>query len=172
MASTLTRIWVDPWIGSPILGGMTKRFALLAFVLMMMNACGGGGPSAPSPTLLQVGGSYATAVALTEDTCGGVTVQSRPTVITHTPGQTRFTLAHAGLNCAGTVSGDGSFVTDPVSLPDPMGTATVAISGRFRTTGFDADTRVDVARTGGGSCRYVVRWTATKEGSPNVLPGG
>jgi hypothetical protein len=161
-------------IGGSILGGMTNRFALLAVVSMtlMMNACGGGDPSTPSQTLLQVGGTYATAVALTEDTCGGVTVQSRPTVITHTPGQTRFTLAHAGLNCAGTVSSDGSFVTDPVSLPDPMGTATVAISGRFRTTGFDADTRVDVARTGGGSCRYVVRWTATKQGSPNVLPGG
>jgi len=144
------------------------RIAVLA--LLLPSACGGSGTGAPSPALLQVGGTYDTAVALTEDGCGGVSVQPRPTVIGHTPGDARFTLAHAAINCAGTVSRDGAFVTEPVSLPDPAGTATVRIAGRFRITGFDADTTVELARTAGGSCRYVVRWTATKQGAANVLP--
>ena len=146
------------------------RVDIALFALTVASACGGGaGTGAPTPTLLQVGGTYDTAVALTEDGCGGVSVQPRPTVIGHTPGETRFTLAHAAINASGTVGRDGAFVTEPVSLPDPAGTATVRIAGRFRTTGFDADTTVELARAGGG-CRYAVRWTASKQGAPNLLP--
>lgn len=135
------------------------------------GGCGGGGSAAtePSPTLVQVGGTYATAVALTQDSCGGVTVEPRPTVISHVPGETRFTLTHAALVCPGTVSPDGRFVTDSVLVSDSTGTSTVVVTGRFSTTGFDADTTVDVARTGGSTCRYVVHWTGTKQGPPNVL---
>jgi hypothetical protein len=118
-----------------------------------------------------VGGTYDTAVALIDDTCGGVTVMPQPTTIAHVAGDTRFTLTHAVLVCPGTLTADGSFNTQPIVVQDSLGASTVGIAGRFRTTGFDANATVDVARPQGApACRYVVRWTGTKQGPPNVLP--
>lgn len=155
---------------------MTRRptpgiiLVLAALSAPIGSGCGGGGAvTGPTRALVQVAGTYATAVALTQDSCGGTTVEPRPTVIAHVPGETRLTLTHAALVCPGTVSADGRFVTDPVLVSESTGTSTVGIAGRFSTTGFDADTTVDVARAGASACRYVVHWTGTKQGPPNVL---
>jgi len=146
---------------------------LLAVVaLSVSSGCGGGGGgTTASGRLLQVGGSYETAVTLIEDNCGGVTVRPAPTDIAHVPGETRFTLSHAALVCAGAVTADASFTTEPVAFQNSLGVSTVRIAGRFSTTGFDADTTVDLVRPAGApACRYVVHWIGTKQGPPNVLP--
>ena len=59
----------------------------------------------------------------------------------------------------------------PLDVRDADGSVlTVGISGRFDTNGFEATVTVDVRRTNGSHCRYVVRWTGTKQGAPNVIP--
>jgi hypothetical protein len=119
-----------------------------------------------------VAGTYDTAVALAETTCTGITVAPNPTTVTHTAGAARLQLSHAGATYSGSLGADGSFSTDPLAVPDGQGaTHTVGISGRFTLTGFTATVTVDVTRAGAAACRYVVRWTGTKRGSPNVIPG-
>lgn len=123
------------------------------------------------PTLLRVGGSYATEVSLVESTCSGITVASMPTVVTHTPGAVELTLAHAGNGYAGTVELDGTFATEP----EPVGPAaelhTLTIGGSFTTTGFEATVDASVTRDGTADCDYSVSWVGTKSGEPNVIPG-
>jgi hypothetical protein len=118
-----------------------------------------------------VGGTYPTAVALGDNDCGAVTVQPNTTTVAHTPGALRVSLTHAGTTYSGPLNADGTFATDPVDLRDQDGsTLTLRIAGRFTATGFEATVTVDVARPTGSRCRYVVRWTGTKQGAPNVLP--
>jgi hypothetical protein len=110
-------------------------------------------------------------VALTENTCGPVTVLPNPTTVTHTPGAARVTLTHAGATYSGPLSRDGTFSTDPVIVRDSTGTAsTIRIAGRFTVAGFEALVTSDVQPASGAACRYVVRWTGSKDGPPNVLP--
>lgn len=136
--------------------------------------CGGGGGSGtnPTPAGIQVGGQYSTAVTLTEDTCGGTSVQSLPTAVAQTSGQTRFTLTHGGTTYSGTLSADGSFRTDSLTINDAAGSAlTIVIEGRFAIQGFDGVVSVSVDRTApAADCRYVVHWAGTKQGAPNVIP--
>jgi hypothetical protein len=134
--------------------------------------CGGGGGSGtgPTPAGIQVGGQYSTAVTLTEDTCGGTSVQSLPTTVAQTAGQTRFTLTHGGTTYSGTLATDGSFRTDSLTVTDSAGAAlTIAIEGRFATQGFDAVVNVAVDRPA-ADCRYLAHWVGTKQGAPNVIP--
>jgi hypothetical protein len=49
--------------------------------------------------------------------------------------------------------------------------ATVRLEGRFRTDGLEATDTVDTNHAGAAPCRYIVGWQATKQGSPNVIPG-
>jgi hypothetical protein len=148
-----------------------RRVTLLA-VLSMLPGCGGGGagptPPAPSP---QVGGDYDVAVQLVENACGnGVQVQPQPTSVTHAAGATTFTLVHGGLQVTGTLSRDGAFTTQPVAVQDPLGPAQLAISGRFTTNGLEATVTVDVQRAAPApACRYIVAWSGTKRGAPNVI---
>jgi hypothetical protein len=144
----------------------------LALSFVVASGCGGGGGSPAAPdTRIQVGGSYPTAVALVENDCGAVTVLPMTTTVGHTAGASRLTLAHGGTTYNASLAMDGSFASDPQDLRDQDGsTLTVRIAGRFSLTGFDATVTVDVARAGGGRCRYVVRWTGAKQGSPNVIP--
>ena len=111
--------------------------------------CGGGGGSGttPTPAGIQVGGQYSTAVTLTEDTCGGTSVQSLPTTVAQTAGQTRFTLTHGGTTYAGTLAPDGSFRTDSLTINDGGSALTIVIEGRFATQGFDAVVNVGVDRS-------------------------
>ena len=59
----------------------------------------------------------------------------------------------------------------PDAVPgDAASTTTVSISGRFLERGLEADVRVQVDRAGTAQdCEYNVRWTWTKQGSPNRL---
>ena len=127
--------------------------------------------SPPPPPLLRVGGTYQTAVTLTQDGCGGRTVANNPTVVTHVAGTTTLTLTHAGNAYQGTVQSNGSFATTPKLLTGVGETLNLSMSGTFTTTGFDAAVVVDVTLTGGATCRYTVRWVGTKDGMPNVIPG-
>jgi hypothetical protein len=147
---------------------------LAAFAAAVVPGCGGGGGGSgptPSAPVIQVAGTYPTAVTLGENSCGAVTVLPNPTVVAHAPGATRVTLTHAGTSYSGALSADGSFSTDAVTVRDSTGAAsTIRIVGRFSTTGFDAQVTVDVQPAAGAACRYVVRWVGTKDGAPNVLP--
>lgn len=151
--------------------------ALLAMAaLLASTGCGSGGgstPGQPSAAQIQVGGQYQVTVALGSNTCGSVTVQAQATSVSHTAGAARFTLTHGANAFGGSLSADGSFVTDAVTLTDADGSRLgVGLQGRFTTAGLQATVTVDVsARPGGAAdCRYVVQWTGTKVGSPNVLP--
>ena len=93
------------------------------------------------------------------------TMPPLPTSVTHTPGDTRFTLTHGGTTYNGTLSPDGSFRTDSLTVSD----STIVIEGRFAVQGFDANVAVSVRRSP-TNCRYVVHWAGTKQGAPNVIP--
>lgn len=129
--------------------------------------CGGGGGGTPTgPAVLAVGGDYTLAVALVENDCGAVTVQPLPTHVEHVPGAARLRLTHGPNTFDGSVAGDGAFTTDPRTLSDGAGTLVIAVGGRFTASGMDALATVTLSR----GCRYVVRWTGTKQGPPNVIP--
>ncbi len=118
-----------------------------------------------------MGGAYAVAVALGANTCGAVTVATQPTSVTHTPGANRFSLVHGANTFAGSVAADGSFTTDPLALNDAGSALTVTLQGRFTVTGLNATVTVDVRPPAPAPpCQYVVAWTGTKQGAPNVIP--
>ena len=153
--------------------GRARGCVAVVFVFGVAGCGGGGGGTGPtqSAPMIQVAGSYPTAVALLDNDCGAVSVQPNTTTVTHVPGAARLTLGHAGLTYNGSLAGDGTFTTDPLDVRDQDGsTLTIRITGRFTLTGFDATVTVDVARAAGSRCRYQVRWTGTKQGGPNVLP--
>ena len=107
-------------------------------------------------------GRYATAVALRDNTCGAVTVQPLPTLVTHLVGDTTFTLVHGPLTHHGVLHRDGSFLTTPLTLGTAPGAVTrVQIAGRFTATGFTASVAVD--ETGPRTCGYIVEWTGRRE---------
>lgn len=109
-------------------------------------------------------GTYATAVTLGENTCGNVTVQPLPTVVTHRLGDSAFTLVHGPLTHRGVLRNDGSFLTTPLTLGQaPGAVTTVQIAGRFTVSGFTAS--VAVEETGPRRCSYIVYWTGKRQGS-------
>ena len=135
--------------------------------MVVLCGCGGGGGGLPTPSLISVGGDYTLAVVLTENDCGSVTVQPLPTHVDHTPGAATLRLTHGPNTFDGSVAAGGAFTTTPRTLEDGMGsTLTLGITGRFTTTGMEALATVTLPRP----CRYVVRWTGTKQGPPNVIP--
>ena len=144
------------------------RRAVAAAGIVVLCACGGGGGADPptGPRVLAVAGDYALAVALTENDCGAVTVQPLPTHVEHTPGAGRLRLTHGPNTFDGSVSADGAFTTDARTLSDGSGTFTITVNGRFTTGGLEALATVALSRP----CRYVVRWTGTKQGAANVIP--
>src|ERR1700687_1411125 len=87
----------------------------MAFTLVVL--CGCGGSSTPS-SQLSVGGSYSTRVTLlpTGNTCGNVTVQDTPTVVTHSPGASTLSLTHANNTYQGTISSTAQFSTTPTTI--------------------------------------------------------
>lgn len=140
---------------------------------VLLAACSGG--SSPSATPItaspQVAGSYDVAVRLLDNDCAAApTVQAQATSVAHTAGATTFTLTHGGLQVAGSVGRDGAFTTQPLAVQDALGPATLAVAGRFTTTGLEATVTVTVTPAApAASCRYLVGWTGVKLGSPNVL---
>ncbi len=142
--------------------------------LLTLAACGGGGssPTTPPPAaVLSVGGAYTVAVALGDNTCGAVTVQTQPTSVTHTPGAGRFSLVHGPTTFQGNVGNDGVFVGDPLSVASGATTLGIGIGGRFTGSGLTATVTVDENRPAPTpDCRYTVQWTGTKQGAPNTFP--
>jgi hypothetical protein len=144
--------------------------AMAAAAVTLAGCGGGGGTNGPSPgPVLSVGGDYAMAVALTENSCGAVTVQPLATRVAHTPGATQFQLTHGPNTYEGTVDAGGAFRTTPRTFADAGSSVTLGIAGRFLTTGLEATATVDQSAPAPG-CRYLVRWTGTKQGAANVIP--
>jgi imidazolonepropionase-like amidohydrolase len=126
---------------------------------------------ASAPGVIQVGGTYSTAVTLGDNTCGSVTVQPLPTTVQHSAGATTFSLAHGPLTYQGTLETTGAFTTAPRSVSGGGETSTLRIVGQFTVTGFTATVTVDVERPGSPlPCRYLVAWVGTKQGDPNIIP--
>ena len=146
---------------------------LACMAVLAIGACGGSSPAGPAgPAGLQVGGAYQITPTLLQDACGGATVTPGPAQVAHTLGASQFQLTHVGNTYSGRVDTTGSFTIDPLNLSLGSGaTASVRIEGRFSTGGFEATVTVDETRAGTTApCRYLVRWQATKQGPPNVLP--
>lgn len=138
-------------------------------------ACGGGGSDAPGTTgpstVLSVGGTYPTRATLIADrnTCGSVTVQDNPTVVTHAAGSAEISLAHAGSTYRGVIETNGRFTSPPANFSFPDADYTIGVTGQFSTTGFTAT--VDLTkRTAAVTCTYAVAWVGTKSGNPNTIP--
>jgi hypothetical protein len=147
---------------------MRQKLSLVAAALCAAS-CGGGGASPTIPAVSpQVAGQYDVVVRLTQNDCAATpTVLPQPTSVAHAPGAADFTLTHGGLSAGGSVSRDGSFTTRPLAVQDAQGPASLTIAGRFTTTGLDATVTVNV--TSAPPCRYLVSWTGTKQGAPNVI---
>lgn len=145
----------------------------LGLSLAAIVACAGANqPVQSTDNLLRVAGTYTTAVTLDASNCNGITVQSNPTIVAHSAGATMLVVTHAGNAYSGTIQNNGSFTT--ITKPIVAGSAThnLSIAGVFTRTGFTATVTVDVTDTQGPvTCRYVVKWVGTKQGSdPNNLP--
>jgi hypothetical protein len=139
----------------------------LGLILLAALCCGG----SEEPAQISVAGTYATAVTLTENTCGTVDVQPNTTTIVQTPGSLTFTLTHAGNSYNGQLSMDGNFNTLSRTLTSGGSSFTIAIAGRFSQTGFEAAVEVLVSQTTAPTnCRYVVRWVGTRNSGTNTLP--
>ena len=158
----------------PYLPGMRPVLAVpAAAVLALAAACGGSGgglPVTPPAPVLSLGGSYQITPTLIANGCGEVQVLPGPATVAHTPGATTLSLSHVGQTYSGTVDSRGAFQTAPRAITVGSSTDTVAISGTFTTTGFDATVTVDAAHAGVQPCAYSVRWLAAKQGTPNVIP--
>jgi hypothetical protein len=139
---------------------------------VLIPACAGS--TGPANEVLQVAGTYATAVSLTANSCGNtITVQPNPTVVTHVAGATTISLQHGPVTYSGTVTSAGAFTTQPVVVNDAGNgvQSTLTIAGQFATTGFTADVSVGVVQTQAPTtCAYSVHWVGTKQGSPNTIP--
>jgi hypothetical protein len=139
----------------------TSTITMFAAVLVaVLFACSGGSTTETTtpPPDQGFSGTYATQVTLVSNTCGPVTVQSLPTVVTHDRTANSVSLLHAGSNYRGTVATDSTFATTPLDSNFGDGFQyRVTIAGRFGNRSFTADATVD--RTGNGAaCRYVAHW--------------
>ena len=145
-----------------------------AACVMALAGCGDGGTTGPTPPatpVRSVGGDYTMVVTLGENGCGAVTVQPLPTRVTHIAGASQFLLAHGPGIYTGTFDepAGGAFRTSALTFADATATQVVHIQGRFTATGLEAVVTVDQAAPA-PACRYLVDWTGTKVGAPNVLP--
>jgi sugar lactone lactonase YvrE len=140
-----------------------KTYAL--FFVLLVAATAGAAP-------LSVGGSYPTAASLIpgRNTCGSVTVQDNLTTVTHTPGAHTLSMTHAGISYDGTVDDSGNFLTSPRALTAGGAQYTITIDGAFTASAMSATVTLDV-RQNNTTCSYAVRWQATKQGTPNSIPG-
>lgn len=126
----------------------------------------------PSPQLLSVAGTYATAVTMVADSCAGTVIQDNPTIVRQQPGDTIMSLTHAVIAASGSVHNDGTFQMAPAVVSISGVNYHVDIGGQFELRGFAATVHVGVGDIGQPTrCGYSVRWVGTKQGAPNVIPG-
>ena len=153
--------------------GRTKQWIAVATVCAVVGGCksqSASAPTAPSASVLQIAGGYAVSQRAVTDTCGQTGQPAAVTAtVTHAAGASTFTMADTGgTNFSGTVDSTGAFAANAVFGPDGTGqTYTQRLQGRFTTSGFTADLSVDVTPR---VCNFTRAWTATKQGSPNVIP--
>jgi hypothetical protein len=149
---------------------MRLNAAVLLAAIALAGCGGDGGAAGPTAVVRSVGGDYTMAVELGENGCGGVAVLPLPTRVTHTPGASQFQILHGPGTYTGAFddSAGGAFRTQAQVFSDGVSSQTVHIQGSFRATGLDAVVTVD--QTAPTACRYLVRWTGTKSGAPNVIP--
>ena len=148
---------------------MPRLLAASCFALAC--ACGSS-TTEPTSTQLSVGGTYATAVTLVDNTCSNVTVQPNPTTVSHQPGATALGLTHASISYQGTVQNDGAFSLTPKPIDVGGGTThTLTIAGRFTTSGFTATVDAVVRQGTATTCTYRVSWVGTRQSGTNVIPG-
>jgi hypothetical protein len=152
--------------------------ALTIGLIFLVLSCGGN----PSPPVLSVGGIYPTQVTLQHtNTCGYVPVENNTTTVMHWPGAQTLSLTHAGFTydgtidemhcCVGSREYLAHFSTTPKTISRGANQFTIAISGQFNRTGFDAWVRVDVAYSSPpATCGYTLIWVGTKSGLPNTIP--
>jgi hypothetical protein len=154
-----------------------NRIGWLAIVAACA-ACGGGSATAPGGPLLQVAGTYDIRKTVVSDTCGlshqGDTI-SNPGEVRHTAGAASFVLNdHGTRDLPGTVNRDGTFALAAAQslVQNTIPAVDTFDSGRFTTRGFDVRDTTDLQSNpvGGPACRVVAAWSATKQGSPNVIP--
>lgn len=140
-------------------------------------ACGSGGPASPATPLLSVGGDYSIQKTVLSDACGGTEGGfTNPGSVRHTPGAVSFVLNdHGTRDLPGSVAADGTFTLLPFqgAAGGVPGRDTYD-GGRFSATGFSLAVRTVVFRTQGTpaapDCVVTMRWHATKQGAPNVIP--
>ena len=142
------------------------------FVLAAASAVACGGGASPSQVnVLQVAGQYQITQQGIETSCGdgGATIPSVTATVTQTAGASPFSLRDTGgTTFNGTVQSNGDFTATAVFGPDGTGnTFTQRLEGRFTTSGFTGRLSVDVQPR---NCAFTRNWTATKQGSPNVIP--
>jgi hypothetical protein len=133
-------------------------------LLCLTGLAGSGCANAPTPTGPTFAGAYDTAVSITANSCGPVTVMPAVTTVAHRPGSAQVTFTHAGISYPGTVAADSSFTTDTVTFDASDGNHYgIHLAGRFTADGFDASATVDRASLQtGAACRYVVHWIGTR----------
>ena len=153
---------------------IAARTVLLS--VMVLGGCGGGNngnpPPGPDPNLILVAGQYATAVRLEQNTCPGIVVQNNPTTVVHAAGASTVAITHAAITYDGTLRPSGAFETSSRAVTVGTETHTISVAGQFFRQGFDAHALVDVVRPDPPTtCQYDVRWTGTKQGAPNNIPG-
>src|SRR5215510_3533494 len=158
-----------------------KLAAWPVLVLSGSLACGGGQspPSSPTPVQLQVGGAYQILKTTLENACDGILTPGTVTgTVSHTAAAQTFTLNDSFTSFSGTVQSNGAFAivatpTAPGHTGAPM--TTVFDGGRFTTTGFEVQVRLEIngplAPEPFPACRVTQVWRGTKQGAPNVIPG-
>lgn len=133
-------------------------------LLGTLAGCGGSESTTnpPPPPPVAFAGTYATSVTLVQNTCGSVTVQSLPTVVTYDASSRAVGLTHGGTTYNGTVAADSTFTTTPRDVDVGDGFQyRVTVTGRFGARSFTADATVD--RSGTGSpCQYTAHWVGSR----------
>lgn len=146
----------------------TLSTTIAAILAVVSVGCGGSTPGTVAPRVLRVGGTYQTAVSLLQSTCVGTVVQTFPTTVTHSPGASTLTVAHAGSVYTGTVSADATFRTPAATFQINGVEYLIGIVGQFTVSGMDAT--VTVAAGLRPPCEFTARWVGPKIGAPNVIP--
>ena len=143
---------------------MHRLFQATGIAAILVGCGGSSDPSGTNqpPPSTGFAGTYATQVTLAQNTCGAITVQSLPTVVTHNVASGAITLVHGGTTYSGLIAADSTFTTTPrdVDLGDGF-QYRITVAGGFGNRSFVADATVD--RSGGvGSCRFVAHWVGSR----------
>jgi hypothetical protein len=133
------------------------------------HGCGGSSTSPSTARTLQVAGQYQITQQTVSDACGGGQPPSVSATVAHTAGANTFSMSDSGgTTFTGTVQNSGQFTATATFGPDANGqTFSQQLQGSFTTSGFTATLGVHATPR---NCDFTRSWTATKQGTPNVIP--